>query len=361
MKRLSIVGLYITFSLQTLSAYADPTSQFKHWYQDYANVFSEILRTNCTEEYDIYLRQKNPIPVRFIDEGQFRYAGPVVICLLENTPETIKVDMASASVILGLTPAILALTGSTLSEISLLAIRRPILASLIAIGSPFVSPLRAFDYTNPVAPLAQVAAPLTLAPFTKTRQAVLSIAEYALALGALANLSTTTWQLATRTVSSTSFDVQYLIPIWNSIIPAIFLCNYAALRLRVYVSPTEPRTEEHEKPSIRSRLFDSLCSETTPCASQPLLVLRWKRESYSFLVFSFFTSVLTSCYLLYATLVFSSVLFISSRNAVTVFAKQLATVLVSRMVLMVEIAGLRSIARAHQSIETKEGDVIKPE
>lgn len=361
MKRLSVLIFYIGFNIQILPASAAYTSQFRHWYKDYANVFSELLRTNCSDEYDAYLRQEEVLPVRFLQDGKFRYVGPVVACLLDNTPETIKADMASAMIVLGLTPAILALTGSTLSEMTLLAVRRPVLAFLIALSSPFVNPLRTFDYTNPVASLGQSAAPIIMPPLTKTRRAILSLVEYVLVLAALANLATTTWQLATHTISNVNFDVIYMIPIWNCVIVAAFWANYVALRLRVYVDPTKSTEEDDEKPSARSRLFGFIQSEITPCASQPLLTLRWKRESYLFLAISLFTSILTSCYILYGTFVFSAVLFISNRDAVSVFGKLLATILVSRMILMVELAGMRSIARAHCKPEAQEGDVIKPD
>ena len=68
----------------------------------------------------------------------------VAECLLQNTPEIVRADMAAASVLLGLVPTILGLAGSSTVGIGLVALQYPFLALLLGIASPAVNPLRTF-------------------------------------------------------------------------------------------------------------------------------------------------------------------------------------------------------------------------
>lgn len=63
----------------------------------------------------------------------------VADCLLKNSSETIKADMGSVDIILGLTPSILALLGPSVTQLSLLSARFPLLALSLALASPAIS------------------------------------------------------------------------------------------------------------------------------------------------------------------------------------------------------------------------------
>jgi hypothetical protein len=96
----------------------------------------------CAQEYQIYLANTEPCG----------YTGPdclivgIVNCLLSIvTPSTVA-NQQAAAILLGLLPTILAMAGSTTVEIGLLAYRRPLLAFLVAMETPIVNPIRAFDY-----------------------------------------------------------------------------------------------------------------------------------------------------------------------------------------------------------------------
>jgi hypothetical protein len=60
--------------------------------------------------------------------------------------------MASAGVLLGLTPTILAAVGSSTDETAVLFTlsKRPLLAIFLAGGSPAVFPMRSFEYQDPI-------------------------------------------------------------------------------------------------------------------------------------------------------------------------------------------------------------------
>ncbi|OAL52073.1 hypothetical protein IQ07DRAFT_598841 [Pyrenochaeta sp. DS3sAY3a] len=66
-------------------------------------------------------------------------------CLLEHSSETIKSNMAAASIIFGLMPRILSLAGPTVAEMSLLSVRYPVLAIMMSIASPAVNLMHLFE------------------------------------------------------------------------------------------------------------------------------------------------------------------------------------------------------------------------
>ena len=125
------------------------TNQFRDWYPEFSLPFSTILQDNCTKEYDIYLTGKRTNINDHLTGGDSdnQLAQPVVNCILSSTSEFIKSAMASAQVLLGLTPTMLAVLGPSTEETSLLFVvgRRPFLALCLAVGSPAVFPLRSFE------------------------------------------------------------------------------------------------------------------------------------------------------------------------------------------------------------------------
>lgn len=335
----------ICFFIFLLSAHfrltSASTSQFQKWYPQYERLFSGILRNNCSREYEAYLHRELLGPQW---EGVSRFAAPVVDCLLEATPEASKADMAGATVLLGLTPTVVALSASTLAELSLVATRRPIFGFLNAMGSPFILPMRAFDYPSPAAVLAQPAKSICMKPITTpARQVLISLTEYLVLAGAIANTFQNTYQLATQTVPSGATESTYRPLIWYFGMPVMFILNGVAFHLRISVDDQSPG------PTSRwTSLAQALWSETTPCINQKPLVLRFKREFYLFLLISWFTSLVGISYLTFATVVFSEALFITIQDALSVLARFLLSAIFCRIVLMYEIAGLRRTTSMHQ-------------
>jgi hypothetical protein len=284
----------------------------------------------------------------------FRYVSPVIDCLLRSTPETVKANMASAAVVLGLTPPILALSGNTLPEMALLATRRPLLGFTLALGSPFVSLMRAFEYPNPEGSLAQTVQPARL-PGTGSKWIVIVVllAQYFVAIAAAANVFIATYQLSFQTVSSWAPDVTWTIILWWVIAVSIYSFNITAVRLRVRLSPPPHSTCKRTKPATAlAKLCDILASlitlaktELTLCIHQQDVRLSWKAETCIFIFLSWFTALWTIFHLLYGTLVFSSTLFISTRDSAMMVAGILASALCCRCVLMNEMVGLRVITK----------------
>ena len=70
-------------------------------------------------------------------------------CMLANVPAAYLSNYQAASVIMGLTPTLLASLGPSVAETSLLSAHRPLLSFLISLGAPVVYPMRVFDFTDP--------------------------------------------------------------------------------------------------------------------------------------------------------------------------------------------------------------------
>jgi len=121
---------------------------FEEFYPRDEEELTAIMANNCSSTFHQYLN--TPYTSIF---GPVHACSQVISCLLSNSSEATKANMASANVLLGLIPTILALLGSTTPELSLLSSRRPFLAFLLSIGSPVVNPVRAFMYHDPVVAL----------------------------------------------------------------------------------------------------------------------------------------------------------------------------------------------------------------
>lgn len=71
-------------------------------------------------------------------------------CIVDNLSPPVAASMSTASILLGLTPVILATMGPTLAEASLLSVYRPGLALILSLGSPTVFFERLAAYGDPL-------------------------------------------------------------------------------------------------------------------------------------------------------------------------------------------------------------------
>src|SRR5262249_50437097 len=126
----------------TLISASEAAIHFKYWYPQYRLTFESIMTEHCQDEYQNYLTKT---PTKDYLSGT---VTPVIDCILGHLNETRKANMAAAAVALGPLPTTLGLVGWTTVEVGLVAMRRPLLAFLLAAGAPAVSPIRTFDYID---------------------------------------------------------------------------------------------------------------------------------------------------------------------------------------------------------------------
>jgi len=329
--------LFALFSFK-VSAGDLPRDQFKDWYPEFGHVFDRILHRNCSIEYATYLTGN--INQTLID--RYRYVGAdkdnvlaqsVSNCILESTSEFIKSNMAGAGVLLGLTPTILAAVGSSADETAMLfdLSRRPLLAVLLAAGSPAVFPLRSFEHRDPLAILREREGRIRPPLLPGYVEAIIMVLEYLFALAAISNVVSISWELGRRVICGFAPHVTYIPLLWAVLNIGIHISSAVALWLRTSVKCKRPSAS----------YLDFVKLHFTPLAKQKPVVVTLHPESYSFVFFSWLTPLFTVLHCLFGTLAFSSMLFISVRDSIYVISRFMISVIVCRIILMYELAALR--------------------
>lgn len=288
---------------------------------------------NCSTEYQEYLTGRSPPNYK-------SYLTDLVDnCILGVAEETLKANMQSAGVLLGLTPTILTLVGSSTAETALLSLRRLLLAFFLTAGSPSVNPIRAFEYHDPIVTLRNRRGHVRVASEHAScwQRAGIVAAEYALGMAAVANVAELGYRLGIRSVLAFAAPEMFLQLLWTFVATLVHLCGCIALRLQVKVVQEPSRRTE----PLLKRLQRWLAVEFSPCVFHGPMHLQWKQESYSFLIISWCTSTATVIHIVFGTLVFASTLFVSTQDATTVIVRYFASALVCRIVLMYELAGMR--------------------
>ncbi|EHK20729.1 uncharacterized protein TRIVIDRAFT_119076, partial [Trichoderma virens Gv29-8] len=321
-------------------------NQFQQWYPEYGFIFDRILHNNCSSQYELYT---NGTENRTEWEQSSRWLGagstsalivPLVNCVLENAPEYVKSGMAGASVILGLTPSILAGLGSDLAERSVLSVigRRPFLALFLSVGSPAVSPLPLFEHRKFIEILDERRGRMEPKFFTSEKlyvESMILIAECLVVFGAIANNALLARDLAIRAVASFAPQLTYLPLLWISLAAAPHIFAVIALSCLIAVQPAT-----HEM-SFGRRLKAWLKAWFVPWMKPEAATLITDNESATYLSLSSFVSILTCMHFIFGTLLFSSILFVSVRDSLPIVGRFLASVFVCRLVLMYELARLR--------------------
>jgi hypothetical protein len=161
-------------------------------------------------------------------------------------PETYKSDMASAQVLLGLTPTILASIGPSVYETAPLIAsgRRPLLALFLVIGSPAVVVDPSISFRQQPEDLRD--------PYKWTSPAslqragiLLVILEFLVALGSIANIGHLSYEIATKSTFSFNTHETYFQTIWIATNVASHLLSAIVYRTTVYTQRKDhsPRTK----------------------------------------------------------------------------------------------------------------------
>ncbi|KAH8899117.1 hypothetical protein GQ53DRAFT_759311 [Thozetella sp. PMI_491] len=136
-------------------------------------------------------------------------SGRLVHCLLSESSEALKANMAAAAVLLGLLPTTLSLVGSNTVDTGVLALRRPLPAAMLAAGAPSVALMRMFDYDDPVEMMSKIPEGLSIPEFKGPMSTAVVAGEYILAAAAVANLGHLSYLLCIQAVCSFTSDTSY--------------------------------------------------------------------------------------------------------------------------------------------------------
>lgn len=109
---------------------------------------------------------------------------------------------------------------------------------------------------------------------------------------------------------------------------------------------TNPKDGQHA-PSLSLSQFRRLLptEEFRLCALQSAATLSARRHSLLLVLVSWATATGTVMHIIYGTLVFSSILFISAKDAIIVVTLYVACMVVCRAIQMMEVGGLRDVLK----------------
>ncbi len=340
------------------------TNQFRQWYPQYGEVFSTILHTKCTAQYDHYLVGivNSSTEINRFEGGDEASAltQPVIQCIFSHLSEFIKSQISSAQVLLGVAPTILALLGPSMDETAVFFLvgRRPLMSLLLACGSPSVYFDRAFKYSEPTGLLADHPLRLRQDPIRGPFRVLVVLLEYLFAGVAVANVALVDYELGVKTICVIMTDWIWAPMFWGFLTILIHGAAAVVTRLRMR------RLGRDEHPTGRDI---GLREWARRHLRMPGLLYGWEvaewrvfssssrgdigdndvridvfPESKEFIVLAWVLSAGTICNILFGTLILSSTVFIGPRDALAVVARYMASVMVCRVVLMYELANLRN-------------------
>lgn len=247
--------------------------------------------------------------------------------------------MAAGAMLLGFLPTILALGGRpNTTEVGLLSLRRPLLASLLGFGTPAITSVPTFEYRNSIEVLRKHHDSLGTPKLSKPWTTAIVAFEYIFACAAIANVAHTSWQLGLSSVCSFAPSSIFLPALWTLVTPLIHWCGTLAIVRRTTL--TTCVQGGCQKTGMFTRLFRH---ELQLCSQQPPASLAFRRESRAFIILSLITSTAAVAHLAFGTVVLSSTLFVGTGDAVMITARYFASTAVCQLILMFEISGMRQI------------------
>ena len=317
--------------LQALPLTIAKNDRFQRWFPNYREDFEDIVSNNCSDAYQAYLA----------GTGRYnKFCSFAVDCILGATLESQKANMASAAVILGLTPTILTMLGCRTTEIALLSTRRPFLSLLLALGSPSAVPVRTYEYDDVFEILKTNENPRQ---DTKSflRKVLEVVAGYLLAIGAILNVAVVSYELGQKALFNFACNQATLASVWAFLAVLVQIFGCVAFQLRFQRNDYSRNGGQHNS----SRFAQRLRNEFSPCSTHAPGYIGQKSTTFLFLflfhALSWFTAAGAVAHILFGTLVFSSLTFISVNDALPVATRYVVSAIVCRAILMFELAGMR--------------------
>ncbi|GAW14954.1 hypothetical protein ANO14919_043620 [Xylariales sp. No.14919] len=339
-------ALLLALSLLVTSSSATITWQFQNFFPQHGGKYEYFLQHNCSQQFANYLTGQ---PQDFEEDwlgGGGKYTvlvQPVVECLLANASEYIKAAASAAQVLLGVTPPILATMAASTDELAMLSVvgRRPLLALLISLGSPSVYMERVFESRQPERMLRRSPGRYRpQRPETAFQRRVLAALQYAMALGAAVNVASLSWRLGVGT------ETVFAPLVWTMLSIPIHLAGTFAVRLRVRRIYGDEDKEVHMGLGqwlrlLPTRLHGYWKSEWVPAISQDEIRIASFEEGEIYVAWSWLLSTATVINVIFGSLMLSGLLFIGPQDALVVVFRYMVSVLLCRMLVTFELAGMR--------------------
>ncbi|KAI0528134.1 hypothetical protein F5B22DRAFT_653202 [Xylaria bambusicola] len=338
-------------------------SQFTYIPKDYAANGLELALQNetlCKIPYDDYL---NPEVFDHWYDGHV-HASNLASCIFDHLPEWAKAEFTTVSIALGLIPPTLVVIGPDTSGIALLSLRRPLLATALAIGSPALRP--GADPVEVLKSAPKVTFGFDTKPGLNWRRwpiiaAILAV-EYAIAAAAVFNVAYQVSFLTYQAVCWAAIQLFQtpLVPetaaplLWVLVVvPVTFMCEFA-VRCRV----KKIYKDSSFKTSPVSWVANWACSELTPWMYVKTYGFHTEDEGPAWLLFTKFVSLASIAHVLMGSIILSSIFFVEFRNAVITVTTLLSGALGCRFVMLFELYWMRRLHAWENSDDSKRQDTF---
>ncbi|KAJ4235546.1 hypothetical protein FSOLCH5_006901 [Fusarium solani] len=333
--------LVLGLSMLVTPVSASWSNPMEHFYSTYNRGLQEIIHNNCSETYALYLQDRrnesNVSPGLRIFKNDVTMTREMVECIFDHTPEFIKSKMSAAAIVLGLAPTIIATLGVRPQETAMVSVvgRRHLLAFALAVGSPALNAYRSSEYNSIIDSLRERS---RQRPDTMRRlDPFITAISYCLAGASIANIAELTYRLGAGTIFIVLPDSQYLALLWAFLGVFIHFMAGIALRMRVsseVKSVDEEMTRGSWPVSVAKGQIDLM-------ARRSRIIFTIHPESLSFFSMSLITTISTACHIIYGTMVFSSIQFVSINDSLSIVARLMASAIVCRIIVTYELLVLR--------------------
>ncbi|KIN02422.1 hypothetical protein OIDMADRAFT_121140, partial [Oidiodendron maius Zn] len=250
-------------------------------------------------------------------------------------------------VMLGITPTIIAVLGTSSEEVCFVAVigRRRVLGFLLAAASPSIYTERAFKYQNPDVILQErIGAQYIKSTRGSNRRWLLVLLEYVLVLAAIANVATLSWVLGVQSVNTMNPNTIYMPMIWSVI--GIITHVMGAVVFHMRVRRLDEVGQFIRSSTVASSLKAMMREESLQYVTIP--------ESRWFTFLAWFLSVLIIFSIILGTNILSSTTFVGPKDAFGVLARYILSVIICRIIVVYELEVQRVSVKFEMSSNSEE-------
>ncbi|KAI8240679.1 hypothetical protein K4K56_001846 [Colletotrichum sp. SAR 10_98] len=343
--------------------------RFQDWFSTFGPRLQNISTGVCNETLNAYLADYRNLNTRTCDLH--------LDCVLAETSESTKAKIASAAIFLGILPSMLSMMGPSMTQLALLSARRPLLAILIALGSTAFCLDRLFHIETPADILSMVQGERFIPRIRSSRWGIIvSVLEYLFIGAAVFNVINLAVRVGDYTVMSFQCNIWFFPLIWVLSVTFIFLLvgipfQFSAIAKHIrnrtgttplnrvdagpegpddaQWTPLPPRAEWASSSGTFSRqnsgtsVSKFMLRELTPGLRHPSLKVAEVPQFEPWVAVLFGVgSFLAAFHIILGTGWFSSILFLSPGDAIRVIMRFFASSVVCRLVVMVELASMKS-------------------
>ncbi|RAH48889.1 uncharacterized protein BO95DRAFT_38803 [Aspergillus brunneoviolaceus CBS 621.78] len=359
------VGMILILFVSLSTCVAAEPQRFSSWWPRYRSAINTIKTTNCSAQYDAYLTGDQPVGNLTANDPELAIwhvdsaVTPLTNCLLRATPELYKSMMASAQVVLGLMPTLLASISPSAHETAMLFVfgDRQLLSFLLMVASPASAVDASGNLHQHVQDLKGSREWLSAdsSALLLHHNLAIVVLEFFLAAAAAGNVLVLTYEICLRVIFSFAQQLQWMPGLWVAVGVATHLLMTVALRTRVHLR--DGRTSNISLPTrvLRWARAQFTASDSSSDATEVQL----RDRTVGNVLISWFTGLLAAANTLLGILQFSSMLFISPNDALFIVVRFVASAVVCRVLVKYELWLVRQQVKVSGSDDGEQvkGDV----